>query len=58
MYSDQQYLSADWLTTYAKQILRDQFIQKWNSVLANTSRGQFIKIKTYTYNVYYQTPII
>jgi hypothetical protein len=39
MYSDQQYASADWLKTYAKQILRDQFIQKWNYVLANTSRG-------------------
>ena len=40
MYSDQQYVSADWLKAYAKQILRDQFIQKWNYVLANTSRGQ------------------
>ena len=28
MYSDQQYVSADWLQTYAKQILRDQFIHK------------------------------
>ena len=27
MYSDQQYVNADWLQTYAKQILRDQFIQ-------------------------------
>jgi hypothetical protein len=25
MYSDQQYVSADWLKMYAKQILRDQF---------------------------------
>jgi hypothetical protein len=28
MYSDQQYVSADLLKTYAKQIIRDQFIQK------------------------------
>ena len=42
MYSDQQYVSADWLKTYAKQTLRDQFIQKWNSVLANTSRDNYI----------------
>jgi hypothetical protein len=28
MYYDQQYGSADWLKTYVKQILRDQFIQK------------------------------
>jgi hypothetical protein len=40
MYSVQQYASADWLKTYAKQILRDPFIQKWNSVLSNTSKGQ------------------
>ena len=32
MYSDQQYVSADWLKTYAKQIIRDQFIQK-NGIL-------------------------
>jgi hypothetical protein len=39
-YSDEQYVSTDWLKTYAKQILRDQFLQKLNSVLADTSRGQ------------------
>ena len=42
MYSDQQYVSADWLKTYAKQTLRDQFIQKWNSVPTNTSRDNSI----------------
>ena len=36
MYSDQQYVSADWLKTYGKQILGDQFIQKF--ILGNTSR--------------------
>ena len=39
-YSDQQYVSTDGLKTYAKQILRDQFLHKLNSVLANTSRGE------------------
>ena len=27
MYPDQQHVSADWLKTYAKQVLRDQFLQ-------------------------------
>ena len=40
MNADQQYVSADWLKSYPTQILRDQFNNKWNSVLANTSRGQ------------------
>lgn len=44
IYSDQQHTSTDWLKMYAKQILRDQFIQKWNYVLANTSRGTIISV--------------
>jgi hypothetical protein len=58
IYSDQQYVSTDWLKTYAKQILRDQFLQKFNSVLAKHQGDNpichlkvillFIKIKTYS----------
>jgi c-di-AMP phosphodiesterase-like protein len=35
MYYDQQNGSADWLNTYVKQILRDQFIQKMELRKAN-----------------------
>lgn len=46
IFNDKIHVSPQWLKSLANQILRDQFIQKWNAELANTSRGQFyIKFK-------------
>lgn len=41
IFSDQLHVSTEWLKINAKQILCDQFVQKWNAELANTSRGLF-----------------
>jgi hypothetical protein len=44
MYSDQQYVSADWLKTYAKQILRDQFIQEMELCSGKYVNGIIISV--------------
>lgn len=41
IFSDYLHVSSLWLKTHAKQILKDQFVQKWYAELTNTSRGQF-----------------
>jgi hypothetical protein len=44
MYYDQQYGSADWLKTYVKQILRDQFIQKMEFCSVKYVKGRIISV--------------
>ena len=44
IFSSQVRLNPQWIKIHVKQILRDQFVQKWRSDLANTSRGYFYSI--------------
>ena len=41
IFSDQIQVNTDWLKLHVRQILRDQFIQKWHAELETTSRGIF-----------------
>ena len=44
MYYDQQNGSADWLNTYVKQILRDQFIQKMEFCSVKYVKGRILSV--------------
>jgi hypothetical protein len=51
MYSDQQYISADWLKMYPKQILRDQFIHKMEFCSGKYVKGIIISVILFIHNV-------
>ena len=44
LYSDQQYISADWLNMYAKQIIRDQFIHKMKFCSGKYVKGRILSV--------------
>ena len=44
IFTNQLEINPNWIKVHAKQILCDQFVQRWRGDIANSSRGHFYSI--------------
>ena len=44
IFTNQLEINPNWIKVHAKQILYDQFVQRWRGDIANSSRGHFYSI--------------